>query len=724
MRIAGIVAALTVACFAACTSSDSGSIKQWSGELPISAPWLRTQLPPGVVAYQRIPNLLGLLAIPKNNQFDTALRSEANIANVLSIQQGVTENLLSLQMFADPRLKFFADTVRSPIEIAAFGMPSPSVLIGVTLAVRSAADFERLFRELGRVQPSVTLAAPLDGQGFGDLVGLPTEAFVKFDAATGRLLIFSGTSSSRAAFTQLLQSMPASLKDHPMYALEQRIDTSGQGLFAWVDAAQVMPMADAFMPGGPGQLRALGLSGMKSAAFGFGTANGKGRMSLVFDVGTDHAARPLPLVANSIGATSVGEPDAAAVFSIPSSAEFARLESMVLGAMPPQGRSAWGQAKAKLMELTGVGLEEVFAALGPDVDGIFDEAGDYAAVRLRDPALFDDIVRRISAKTGAAPTEQTIGGATIHHWLLPANPGLGDGAAGAGGAADILTLLGRLHRHVYWIREGDYLYVSSVPQTLIDRAHAGAHASVADWLTKKQRIDVSTSLFAATANVAKMPRRSYEMYLGVMQTLADLTEAKFDIWSMPTADQLKLPDAGAIGFNASLGEPYVSFELSYENHPGELFFGGGGLASVAAVGVLAAIAIPAYQDYTVRAQVSEGLNLAAAAKAAVAQQILSRGSPPEDRRAAGMSPLPADSSGQYVAAIDVANGVITITYGNSANAQINGKALTLVPYASPDRQLVWVCGNAPPPAGARSLVAPGAPAGATVEGKYLPAACR
>ena len=70
---------------------------------------------------------------------------------------------------------------------------------------------------------------------------------------------------------------------------------------------------------------------------------------------------------------------------------------------------------------------------------------------------------------------------------------------------------------------------------------------------------------------------------------------------------------------------------------------------VAIIGILAAIAIPAYQDYTIRAQVSEGLNLAAAAKAAVAESFLNTGVPPADRTTAGMSANAVDTQGKYVA---------------------------------------------------------------------------
>ncbi len=78
---------------------------------------------------------------------------------------------------------------------------------------------------------------------------------------------------------------------------------------------------------------------------------------------------------------------------------------------------------------------------------------------------------------------------------------------------------------------------------------------------------------------------------------------------------------------------------------------------VAIIGILAAIAIPAYQDYTIRAQVSEGLNLAAAAKAAVAETYLNRVPLRPNRTAAGMSANANDTQGKYVASVGITNGV-------------------------------------------------------------------
>jgi len=148
---------------------------------------------------------------------------------------------------------------------------------------------------------------------------------------------------------------------------------------------------------------------------------------------------------------------------------------------------------------------------------------------------------------------------------------------------------------------------------------------------------------------------------------------------------------------------------------------------VAIIGILAAIAIPAYQDYTIRAQVSEGMNLAAAAKAAVAETFLNRGTAPATRVAAGMSANATDTSGKYVTQVGVTNGTITVAYGNEANAQIAGQTLEIAPYVTPDNSVAWRCGGAPVPANTNLM--PGAAyTGGTLAGanfvKYLPSACR
>ena len=150
---------------------------------------------------------------------------------------------------------------------------------------------------------------------------------------------------------------------------------------------------------------------------------------------------------------------------------------------------------------------------------------------------------------------------------------------------------------------------------------------------------------------------------------------------------------------------------------------------VAIVGILAAIAIPAYQNYTVRAQVAEGLNLGAHAKTRVQESFLNRGQAPVDRAAAGLSANPTDTVGKYVQSVDVNNGVLIVTFGNEASAAIAGLTVTLTPYETPGLGVVWRCGTAQVPAGGQLMGTSGGGNTAvyvapTVPQQYLPASCR
>jgi len=142
---------------------------------------------------------------------------------------------------------------------------------------------------------------------------------------------------------------------------------------------------------------------------------------------------------------------------------------------------------------------------------------------------------------------------------------------------------------------------------------------------------------------------------------------------------------------------------------------------VAIIGILAAIAIPAYQDYTIRAQVTEGLNLAGAVKASVAETFAQTGLWPLANANAGVGNA-ADITGKYVTGVAVVNGGITITYGNQANNKIATNTLGLRPATSVNNDVVWVCGNRAVPTNA--TLATGAVGTTNLLDKYMPQTCR
>ncbi|HGH6913300.1 TPA: pilin [Neisseria meningitidis] len=143
---------------------------------------------------------------------------------------------------------------------------------------------------------------------------------------------------------------------------------------------------------------------------------------------------------------------------------------------------------------------------------------------------------------------------------------------------------------------------------------------------------------------------------------------------------------------------------------------------IAIVGILAAVALPAYQDYTARAQVSEAILLAEGQKSAVTEYYLNHGEWPKNNTSAGVA-TSSEIKGKYVKEVTVANGVVTATMLSSGvNKEIQGKKLSL--WAKRQNGSVkWFCGQPVTRAGTDDTVAAAAN-GKKIDTKHLPSTCR
>jgi type IV pilus assembly protein PilA len=142
---------------------------------------------------------------------------------------------------------------------------------------------------------------------------------------------------------------------------------------------------------------------------------------------------------------------------------------------------------------------------------------------------------------------------------------------------------------------------------------------------------------------------------------------------------------------------------------------------VAIIGILAAMAIPAYQDYTIRSKIAEALAMAKPAEEAVVDYYSRWGRMPRDNAAAGLAPPSAWGAAQ-ITALRIADGVIEIDVNTRNIPKFTLYFRPAVLKANNSAPILWVCNNINAPsgyefrsAGRRENVA---------EGKYLPAACR
>jgi type IV pilus assembly protein PilA len=143
---------------------------------------------------------------------------------------------------------------------------------------------------------------------------------------------------------------------------------------------------------------------------------------------------------------------------------------------------------------------------------------------------------------------------------------------------------------------------------------------------------------------------------------------------------------------------------------------------VAIIGILSSIALPTYQDRVIRAQVSEGVQLAEFVKQAVGAYYARNKRMPGNNAQAGL-PEAGRIVGNYVSEVALKDGVISITFGNRSNRNLSGKKLALRPAiveGHPVVPIAWVCGNASVP---DKMKAQGEN-GTTLPGPHLPVECR
>ncbi len=145
---------------------------------------------------------------------------------------------------------------------------------------------------------------------------------------------------------------------------------------------------------------------------------------------------------------------------------------------------------------------------------------------------------------------------------------------------------------------------------------------------------------------------------------------------------------------------------------------------VAIIGILASLAVSAYQTYTVRAQIAEAIGMGAGAKVPVIDAFTQDGAAPADRVAAGMSAAPTDSRGMYVSQVVIKDGRVDVMMGNRAHAGVSGDVISFTPYLTPSGGFVWRCGAAGPPGGGAVIMPGTVYQPPTILTRYLPSTCR
>ena len=699
---------------------------------------LRAKLPADTVGYIRIPSPWGFFTHPKNNVLKDALGNDEHVRQLNKVEASIHKNILQkAEPFVGPLPTLLLHQLRSPIEVVFLlpenaPAPIPNALVSATLNIDSIEALNALLKTLADQAPLLAILSEVAVDGYGVLMLEHNPIFLHYDPTSHNLSLMFGITADKQLFQKTLSEL-APVATHPMYPLEDQIDASRQGLFLWLNAQRLLPLLQSGMSTAERRdLQRLGLMSTRALALGWGTNKSKGRLKFIIDAPKDGYRAFIPDVSNTLTLAASGKPGTVFMYSMPPLELLQGIDALLSKEATPDEIRDYQSFKADFQEQMGMPLEDFLSAFGSEMIFFTDEVGEYLALRVKDSQQIQRIVKILVSQFNLNYEVKQLHGKAHHHLAIPPLlPMEEDAAAGMDDEAMgfFLTLLGRSRSHLYWIEESDYLIFAQVPQLLMDRQRfQGAATPIQQWLSEQQGQDSRAAMLLLSTTIADTPRHIYYAYLQILNALADVAQESFDLYALPTAMDLRLPAEGTYGVQLDLADSLMALEFTFENNPLE-FLLGQDMSAIAVLGILSAVAIPAYQDYTIRAQVTEGLALASTLKIAVAEFYYSEGAVPEDLEEIGYAE--ADLSGSYTEFIDMENGVIIITYGNAADWAISGEILTLTPYESKDRgSILWRCGWAPEP-DAQSFAPLGTQTDQPVEYqlpsldiKYMPAECR
>ena len=688
-----------------CSESDKpNTVKPtYDVESITESAWLYGSLPEDTIAYARIPNLWAGFSA-KEDSFKYALGNEHHVAAMKKIEEGLHENVISqLEQAVKPLAELYAKNMTGPLELAFVSQAGqPVIFIGTSLDYQDDASFNQALQAIVEGAPNANLM-PQDDKTKGIIsFGPGVAVYYSYDTSSKRLIVVSGMGASVTSLENAVASIAVNDK-HEMLKLETDIDASHQGLFVWASPKKALPFMQMGMsPQQLNQLKEYGIDEAKGLAFGYGVSGGKTRLKLLLDMPKVGINRYLPEASNTINVKSVGTPKWASVMSLPTSEQAEVLVSSLQQAGVDNIES-WDTINQETQKELGVSVETLLNTFGPEVVLFNDQVGTFAAVTYN-PNDIKVLLEKAQENFEIDHKVYHKDGQEIHHLSVSLMGKSLDMSPNSGpllGAA----IAKNYRENYFWMVEGKNIIFASVPQLLLERHKRTADVDIAKWFADHQGYDAKSTLIGFTASVDGLSRNSYHYYIEFLMILADLAKADIDLMALPTADELGFPDKGAIGLNLRSDKDVLGLEFTFENGGTDLLYGMGSTSSVAVIGILAAVSIPAYQDYTVRAEVLSGSYAASGVKLHIAE-ALATGAEVEDLdNGYGGIQSAEEYESSVIEKIVVNDGVITLFFKNRSLGY-GPQTIVYVPMVEGDSISYWDC------------------SGGTLTHKYRPAQCK
>lgn len=675
----------------ACQNDSNNSTSELETASLLKASWLNNSLPQSTIAYVRIPSPWFLLS-GQDNGFYYAQSNVEHNQQIANIRKATIKTFANPDdPFARQLLEFFALKMESALEVAvvneSLNQGVPAFVVATHLNYEDLDSFNTDFNRLLSNIPGVSILQKTDAQGKGQFLLKPMNAHYHFDKDNGRFSLLIGMLDLKT-----IQGIADSIKPNSsdiLKNLELQIDSSGQGLFLWASVKDWMPLLEQYALNPEiSEFKSMGLDKVRALAAGYGSTNNKTRLRVIVDMPREGIRAFIPEASNKFSLKSVGEPQSFALLSIPPYEQVKTIIRNVALIDKKEPDNLLKELDGATQENFGLSMKDLFQMAGPEVVYFRDTIGSFYAYKVSNKDNVYRLVERMEQSGFAQYKVVEKNGHKIHHLAFSfMNEKPSELMSSSFGFYNLLT---RMKSHIYWIEEGDFFVSASVPQLLLERLKKSPSIDLQTYVQKHHGQNLNNALLAINGNFKDLSRSSYHYYLEALMLLAEISDAEFDIFALPTADQLGFSDYGTLGFQIDSSPEQLAIEFTFEQSISDLFLGVGSVQSVAVVGVLAAVAIPAYQDYVIRAKVSSALTEVSALKVEIAEMI-----------AMGIELSDIDN-GQHgllseydyatdtIDKIQVKDGVITIFLHVTENYRY-GETVVIKPDVRSSGDIIWSC---------------------------------